>query len=434
MKRDDLTNFAKRLKGIFEEGRLNELGRQTGLCRRLRVITPQRLGLLLVSLFLSRRVETIADIQRGFVALFGEGVEYKPFHNQLRKPGFADFMRELVTVLLNRVTMKVLRPARGSLLAQFRRVVIQDGSSFALKDGLRKIFPGRFHTVSPAAVELHVTYDLLEESAAQVALRPDADSEHLELPEAAEMKGALFLGDRGYVNLPYFAALMENSGSFIVRGKTSLNPEITAAYSEGGRRKKRFVGRSLKKARGFSRSSLADLDVCWDNVQGQPLKLRMVVFWSPKEQRHSFLITNLARADFSAREVLDLYALRWQVELYFKEWKSYANLRAFDTEQAAIAEGLIWSAIAASICKRFFAHAAQLLTQVEISTRKVAMCLPLVVDDVFSAIAARKLKALVRAFGSTISYLAENAKRSHPERDRATGRLACGLEPVFRCA
>jgi hypothetical protein len=41
------------------------------------------------------------------------------------------------------------------------------------------------------------------------------------------------------------------------------------------------------------------------------------------------------------------------MELLFKEWKSYANLHAFDTENPAIVEGLIWIAIAAAALKRF---------------------------------------------------------------------------------
>ena len=68
------------------------------------------------------------------------------------------------------------------------------------------------------------------------------------------------------------------------------------------------------------------------------------------------------------------YKGRWQVELLLKEWKSYANLHAFATENAAIVEGLIWTAIAAAALKRFLAHMTQLLMQVPMATRKVAMC------------------------------------------------------------
>ena len=47
-------------------------------------------------------------------------------------------------------------------------------------------------------------------------------------------------------------------------------------------------------------------------------------------------------------------------------------LHAFDTENPAIVEGLIWTAIAAAALKRFLAHMTQLLLDVPMSTRKVA--------------------------------------------------------------
>ena len=51
----------------------------------------------------------------------------------------------------------MLEPRAGSPLARFDDIVIHDGSSFALKASLRGVFPGRFTTVDPAAVELHAT-------------------------------------------------------------------------------------------------------------------------------------------------------------------------------------------------------------------------------------------------------------------------------------
>ena len=57
-----------------------------------------------------------------------------------------------------------------------------------------------------------------------------------------------------------------------------------------------------------------------------------------------------------------------------KAWKSSANLHAFDTANPAIVEGLMWAAIAAAALKRFLAPRTQLLLEVAMSTRKVAMC------------------------------------------------------------
>ena len=43
-------------------------------------------------------------------------------------------------------------------------------------------------------------------------------------------------------------------------------------------------------------------------------------------------------------------------------------------------------------------------------------------------------RSLLAAIRKLIDYLAHNAKRSHPRRDRQSGRLQFGLEPVFDSA
>ena len=74
------------------------------------------------------------------------------------------------------------------------------------------------------------------------------------------------------------------------------------------------------------------------------------------------LMTNLPREEFAHQDVLAVYRLRWQVELYFKELKSYANLHAFNTRKPHIAEGLIWASLCVPFLKRFFAHSCQKAT------------------------------------------------------------------------
>lgn len=118
-------------------------------------------------------------------------------------------------------------------------------------------------------------------------------------------------------------------------------------------------------------------------------------------------------------------------QLLFKEWKSYANLHAFDTTKVAIVEGLIWTAIAAAALKRFLAHMTQLLAEVPMSTRKVAMCAVHVLGDIVRAVQRREVAELYTALEKAVIYLACHAQRAHPARDRQTGRSQLGLEPCF---
>jgi len=145
-----------------------------------------------------------------------------------------------------------------------------------------------------------------------------------------------------------------------------------------------------------------------------------------------YLFTNLPQDRYTIRMICLAYKLRWQVELLFKEWKSYTNLHKFDTEKETIAEALIWASLAASALKRFLAHAAEHLLEVVISTRKASMPSAYDLPELFRALRHGDGPWYRRAFKAMIHSLGRNAQRAHPERDARTGRSRLGLKPIFQ--
>ena len=405
---------------------VNQLGRDTGQAKRLRTVTPHRLFLAVVSALASAHVESLADLLRAFNYQNGVTVAYKAFYNRLARVGFATFMREMLARLVERLSEQTLTPAGQVAVARFKDIVIQDGSSFALKQTLRGTFPGRFTTIEPAAVEVHATYSGFSDEVSAVQIAPDADAERQFLPDPATLKGRLLLADRGYPSVPYFEAVREQGGSFIVRLTRSYDPWVRTAWVNGRRvdlstrlRLSRFLtqypGRRL------------DLDVEYERDH-RVVGFRVVVI-PGRDKGGTRLCTNLPRTPFSRDLVARLYRFRWQIELCFKEWKSYANLHKFDTANAHIAEGLIWAGLCAAVLKRFLAHAAQRVGKgTAMSTRRVAMCAHHILHDVVTA--------LLDGFGLLgplrrgLTYLLENARRADVQRDRRTGRLRAGLTIV----
>lgn len=430
MEQEKLTRSLDRFKRVLTEATIDRLGKATGFCERLRTVTPYRLALSLISTFSCTKVETLADIHRGFAALFGKEVSYKPFHNQLSKEEFPKMMEAVALEMLRKLIVKTLRIKRGAPFSEFSEIMIQDGSSFAVKDNLSKIFPGRFTTVSPAAVELHVTMNLLEGNAEQVTLTADTEGERKHLPDASEVRGKLLLADRGFFSLEYVDDLMEEEGSFIIRAKSSINPLVLNAFTSEGKRLKRLQGKTLKSV-SLPKRHPVDMDVEWVTPDGCSVEARLIASWNPKTKEYNFFVTNLPRERYAVTDILRAYRLRWQIELLFKEWKSYANLHAFHTSKAHIAEGLIWAALAAATIKRYLAHVVQLLTGVEISTRKVAMCAVHVLLEIFVTLVRRSHYRFRLAWQRAITYLSANAQRAHPKRDRKIGRLATGLQPIL---
>ena len=431
MDHGQLSMVADKFQWVFSEALLNACGKDVKLCRRQRVITPFRLGLALTATCASQQVETIADFHCGFNALFGTTVTYKAFYNQVAKPHFADFARTMTERLISDMTLKVLGFKRGKAFAEFRHIVIQDGSSFAIHDGLREVFPGRFKVVKPAAVELHTTMDLLCDTPTTVVLTPDTTSEQAFLPEPPSLRDSLLLADRGYIDLHYLQRVQDEGGFFLIRAKAGMNPQVLEAFREDGKRLRSLRNKPLQTIHAkLPKRQRVELGVQW-HVDGHPLSLRLVISWNRRTKSFCYLLTNLSPQRYPLDTICRAYTWRWQVELLFKEWKSYANLHAFDTTNPALVEGLIWVAIAAAALKRFLAHMTQLLTEVPMSTRKVAMCALHVLGNLVEALKSGDVAGLYAALEAAITYLACHAQRAHPKRDRQTGRSQLGLAPFF---
>src|SRR5437899_3887858 len=246
MEHRQLSMVADKFQWVFSESLLNACGTDEKFCRRMRTITPFRLGLALTATCASQRVETLADFHRGFNALFDTTMTYKAFYNQLAKPHFATFMGTMASRLIGEMTLKVLGFEKGRAFAEFRHIVIQDGSSFALHDALREVFPGRFKTVKPAAVELHTTMDLLCDAPTTVVLTPDTTNEQAFLPEPATLRGVLLLADRGSIDLHYLRRVDRQGGAFLIRAKAGMNPHVSDAYREDGKRLHSLRNKDLK--------------------------------------------------------------------------------------------------------------------------------------------------------------------------------------------
>jgi hypothetical protein len=400
---------------------VNQLGRTTGQAERLRTVTPHRLFLAIVSALAGADVESLADLLRTFNDQNGVQVAYKAFYNRLARLGFATFMRGMCLRLIDHLRVQTLAPEGQRAVARFTDIVIHDGSSFALKSSLRDAFPGRFPTIEPAAVEIHATYSGFADDVRAVPIAPDCDAERPFLPEPATLTGCLLLADRGYPSVPYFEAVREAGGAFIVRLTRSYDPWVRALWVDGHRRAPASTPRRLSRVLAQHPGRHLDLDV--EFARGAPGGAFRVVVLPGRDRATTRLCTNLPRTPFSADLVARLYRFRWQIELCFKEWKSYANLHTFGTSNPHIAEGLIWASLCAAILKRFLAHAAQRVGQgPAISTRRVAMCARHILEALVTA-----LLVGVGLLRGGLTYLLANARRANPKRDRHWGRLRAGL-------
>ena len=430
MQQQQIARASQKLKSVIAPEVLRQLGAESGLVQRARSITAERLVSSLLRSLGSRKVSALAELLRDFNADHSLAIFYKPFYERLDSEGFPKLMRAVFDKMLRAFTAAAVEPIKDSPLRSFADILIQDGTSFALHDALAGEYPGRFTKVSPAAVEMHCTLSLLRGQLTTATLTPDSECERHYLPDAATLKNTLLLADRGYDGTEYMAEVEAAGGSYLIRARKSHDPRVVTIYARG-RRYRQLEGRKLSEVlRKAPRSEKMDMDVCWEKNGEIERPSRLVACYNSANSQWVRLMTNLLREDFSTDDILVAYRLRWQIELLFKELKSHANLHRFVTRKATIAEGLIWASLSAAVLKRFLANSCQAAVGLAaISTRRASMCGDVILGALMASV-RNNMRFLGAALVKIFGYLAHNARRANPARDKATGRLQLGLQPV----
>lgn len=417
--------LSKKLKAVLSEKKLNKLGLQIGFAKRLRNIVPFQLVVSVIAALGEKETRHFSEIHRYFNQLTSKNVRYKPFHNQLAKPEFAQLMREVAEKVFGHWINSKLK-CNHEVLSGFEKILIQDGSSFAIHEQLKQDYPGRFTTISPAAVELHVTYNLTQGAIEKSVLTPDSFSERAELPDASELNNQLLLGDRGYYSGHLLNEIDSQGGYYILRAMRLSRIRVYQAIREDGKVVSKKIKPLSKVKSALPRQQLVDMV-----VEINEKKTRLIAIWSPKEKRHTFLVTNLKATDFTAREISQLYRLRWQIELLFKECKSHNNLQGFQTTNPTLMEALVWGSLIAVTLKRFICSSIEQFYALEMSTLTVSKTTVHWWYSLLESIIKNRRKHLTDVLERTYFFLKENAARAHPKRDRLKGLYQFGVEPNF---
>lgn len=292
----ELTRVRSALARALSVDDVNQVGRETGQSERLRTVTPHRLFLATITGLAGAKVESLADLLREFNHQNDVTVAYKAFYNRLARPGFAKFMQQMFARLVKRLSLQTLAPEGHAAVARFKDIVIQDGSSFAIKRNLRDVFPGRFTTKGPAAVEVHATYSGFSDEVSLVQVAPDKEAERQFLPDPATLKGRLLLADRGYPGVDYFEAVREHGGSFIVRLTRSHDPWVRAAWVDD---KRVATPKLVRLSRFIARNTNRRLDLDVEYARGERVVGFRVVVLPGREKTMTRLCTNLPRTPFS---------------------------------------------------------------------------------------------------------------------------------------
>lgn len=237
-----------------------------------------------------------------------------------------------------------------ALFAPFARVHIADSTGFGLPDSLQEEFPGAGGSGSKAGAKIQLVWDYKSHTFDHLALIPwnVPDNKYVDTVVELARPYSLFLFDLGYFKLTAFATIATAQAYFLSR----LNHQTTLLEVRGGRVHPLKLARVLRKEAGplleksivlGARERVAARliavrmpDAVANERRRQARRVAKKRGYTPSQAHLALMawnlfVTNVPNTVWPPQTVCLAYALRWQVELVFKSWKSHLHLATLTT-------------------------------------------------------------------------------------------------------
>ena len=346
------------LKQMFPEEFLRNLAKKTGFIKRIRKIDPVIFFWVLTLGFgvdflrsiraLERRYETEANIE------LSDGALYDRF-----TPEVVEFLRECV---LHAIEFQAQQQYRvlGEKLNGFKDIIIQDSSIIRLHESLANLWPATRSTRVAAGIKVSCIVSVVADGVKSVKLFPERTSEVKTLSIGPWVRDRIFLIDLGFFKYGVFDRIDKYHGSFVSRLKSNANPTIVQLNRTCRGNSISVEGKKLKDVMPHLKRGILDVMVevkfkrrMYRGKRTTVTKLfRVVAVLNKETGDYHIYMTNIPVTRLSAEDIASLYGARWEIEMVFKELKSYYRMDQIDSANPDIIKSLIWVSILTLMCSR----------------------------------------------------------------------------------
>ena len=357
MARTKSIGIRQQMASLISTRTLNELAACAGMTRRRRKVEPVTLFWTIVLGFATGRERSLAGLRRSFQKSTGIRLVPSAFYDRFTKE-LARFFRLVVENLLGgfETTHGQLR----GVLSSFRDVILTDSTLVRLHDLLEKSFPACRTNHTRASAKLHVVMSVTGQGLRSVKITSGRQHDGPVFTVGRWVKDRLLLFDLGYYRYQLFDRIDRQGGYFISRLKENANPLITTVLGSGGAQGLPMVGQRLQDVVNRLRREQLDLSVrvqfkrrAYYGVRsGAEREFRLVGVRDAETGRYHLYVTNIPTERLTAPQVAAVYGARWQIELLFKEMKSYYRLEDMPSRKAHVVETLLLASVVTMLASR----------------------------------------------------------------------------------
>jgi len=181
----------------------------------------------------------------------------------------------------------------------------------------------------------------------------------VDLPLEFLREGSLVLFDKGFLDygrlqrlnqasLFYLCPLKKNAAAQVLRVKTGPSRLRKAMQGSVEGVQLRSI---LPKDKRIGKTWDLDVRLARPSNRAPTIPARLVIV-PGRDGRQRPYVTNLPADRWSPRAIVELYRLRWQIELLFKELKQHLNLCSVPTKDPHAAQVLLWASLIALALSR----------------------------------------------------------------------------------
>ncbi len=271
----------------------------------------------------------------------------------------SEFLKQVLAYLITQ-SAQLPRLRSTGILSGFKRVLVQDSTTIKLPSRLAAVYPGCVNQTDAkiSIMRIQAVLDILSETFVDFSLSGYTRNDQaasLDIISIAK-PGDLILRDLGYFVINVFKSLSDKGIFFISR----ITPRVSF--------KDPASGNSINLLASLRKMKTLDQSVIMGSKS--TISVRLVAIPLPqavanerrrkarlkRDKRNNYskeyyallgwqiLITNVDSSILSAKDLSDIYGLRWQIEVVFKTWKSFLNFENISQNASTVqVEALIYA-------------------------------------------------------------------------------------------
>lgn len=333
------------MRDLYSEDRLDSIARETGFKSRSSKLTP--------ALFFESVV--FKELDNGTMSLsdhcirlkFEHGIDFrKQSLNERFNASSVAFIKRLLTdQIRTQIESKIDKKKLNQRLRGFSAIKIKDSTRFQIPSNLKTHYPGYTGAATGAGIHIQYEYDIINGRVSDLRVTDAVQTDYTDAKHtlgSIESKN-LIIRDLGYFCTDAFDHIEKSGAYFVSRAQPGIK-----IFKQGNEINFDSVYKKMKS----NHLSYLELSVM---ITSKKMPMRLVVEILPDQKvrqrlakatreaikkgrslskeyksraRLNLFLTNVPPEIIPAKEIREVYQLRWQIETRFKAWRSFCHLQA----------------------------------------------------------------------------------------------------------